>query len=88
MVVLHMKQTTHQLKEATMATFSVTCPCGSGHVVTASDAGFSATTITVDGCSVCRQSGIVSREMRKSWGLANEVSSSVLVPNDGLVAFV
>ena len=61
--------TINQKGESTMTHFSVTCPCGSGHTVEASDAGFSATTVTVAACQICRTAGIVSREMRKSYGV-------------------
>ena len=70
-----------------MSSFSVTCPCGSCHTVEASDAGFSATTITVAACPTCRNSGIVSREMRKSYGVEHYVSAPSVQHRDGLVVF-
>jgi hypothetical protein len=74
-------------REAIVSNFSVTCPCGSGHVVEASDAGFSAVTITVAACGSCREAGIVSREMRKSYGVSAYVSTPAVRHADGLVAF-
>ena len=66
-----------------MTHFSVTCPCGSGHTVEASDAGFSATTVTVAACQICRTAGIVSREMRKSYGVEHYVSVPSLQHSNG-----
>jgi hypothetical protein len=74
-------------KETSVSRFSVTCPCGSGLVVEASDAGFSATTITVAACPTCRESGIVAREMRKSYGIEAYVSIPSMQHRDGLVVF-
>ncbi len=70
-----------------MSHFSVSCPCGSGHAVEASDAGFSAVTITVAACTECSASGIISREMRKSYGISAYVHTPAVSHKDGLVVF-
>lgn len=70
-----------------MSSFIVSCPCGCGEPVAAHDAGWGATTITVDACADGREAGIVSREMRKSWGLEHAVVAPSLAHRDGLVAF-
>ena len=63
----------------------VYCPCGSQIPVSAESAGFSATTITVGACGICQQAGIVSREMRKSYGIAAVMPTVTLWHRDGLV---
>jgi hypothetical protein len=70
-----------------MTTFSVSCPCGCGEVVTATDEGFSATSCEVTACAKRRASGVVSDTMRKSvaYGLCTGLHS--VAHKDGLVAF-
>ena len=70
-----------------MSSFTVSCPCGCGEHVAAHDAGWGATTITVDACPAVCAAGIVSREMRKSWGLEHAVVAPSLAHRDGLVVF-
>lgn len=66
--------------------FSIVCPC-CGSVVTASDAGFSATTVEVKACPTGQAAGIVSRTMRKSAAYAAAAPVTVLAHRDGLVSF-
>ena len=71
-----------------MITLFVSCPCSCGEVVPATDAGFAATTVEVDGCTASKAAGIVSRTMRKSWAVSHEVSASSPVRHAvGLVEF-
>lgn len=76
-------------EEVAVSHFFVYCPCGSHEVVQASDAGFSATTITVAACQPCRDSqGAISYEMRKSYGIEAYVHQDVALQHqDGLVVF-
>lgn len=66
--------------------FSIVCPC-CGSVVTASDAGFSATTVTVAACPTQAAAGIASTTMRKSAAYAAATPVTVLAHRDGLVSF-
>lgn len=73
-------------KEATMAfssTFSITCP-NCGDVLAATDAGFSATTVTTAGC-FCGEVGTVVRK-GTAYGMATPVAVG-LRHQDGLVTF-
>lgn len=81
--------TTTKAKEASMTnTFTVTCPCGCGEPVTATDAGFSATTVTVAACSKWAANGITTSKVRKSWAFSHEVTSARPVSHvSGLVVF-
>lgn len=74
-------------KEAPVATFQVSCPCGCGEAVEALDAGFAATSVEVKACSKWAANGITSSRLRKSWALQNAVPVAVLSHRDGLVAF-
>ena len=68
-------------KESTMG-FSITCPeCGD--VLFATDAGFTATTVTTDGC-FC---GTVGPVVRKGTAYGLATPTTVLRHQDGLVAF-
>lgn len=71
-------------REVTVSYFSVSCPCGCGESVTATDEGFTATTVTVEGCST---SGIRSAVVRKSWAYSHAVPVTALRHRDGLVVF-
>lgn len=73
-------------EEAIMATFTVLCPC-CGSAVSASDAGFSATTVEIAACPTGQAAGIVSRTMRKSAAYAAAAPVTVLAHRDGLVSF-
>lgn len=67
-------------------TFQITCNCGCGEAVTATDAGFSATTVEVTACSSLKAQGIASTNWRKS-SLAI-VSDVVETHRDALVVLV
>ena len=66
--------------------FNIFCPC-CGQQVVARDAGFSATTVTVEACSTQRAAGVVSWECRKSVAYAAIVPQPVLRHRDGFVSF-
>lgn len=75
-------------REVTMSTFSVYCPCGSGQITTAHDAGFAATEVQVDRCPACPgPSYIAGYGMRKSWAVANSAPTTVVSHRTGLVEF-
>lgn len=66
-------------------TTRILCPCKCGETVTMTDAGFSATTVEVTGCST---SGALSLTFRKSAALDFEsVATPSLRHQDGLVVF-
>jgi len=67
--------------------FSISCPCRCGEVVEAGDAGFSATTVTVEACTKVRAMGIVSTTIRKSEAYSLAVPTTVVSHRDGLVGF-
>ena len=68
--------------------FSVSCPCGCGHIVSAFDEGFSATTVEVEACQTLAADGICSSQMRKSWAYSHAVpTASPVQHRDGLVVF-
>lgn len=71
-------------KGATMATFSISCPC-CGTALVATDAGFSATTVEIAACPSQRANGTVSFTVRKS-SLAY-VADGTIAHRGGLVAF-
>lgn len=67
---------------------TLTCPCGCGQHVSGHDAGFQATTVTVDACETRRAQGIRSVEMRKTAALALLVPATMTVRHSaGLVTF-
>ena len=73
--------------DSAMTTFTITCPCGCGSLLTAHDAGFSATVVTMDACPTRAAAGVVSFSVRKSDAYAAAVPASSLRQVDGLVSF-
>lgn len=67
-----------------MSKFFVSCPCGCGEAVEASDAGFSATTVRVN---CCERSELARVTVRKSWAYANAVPTTGVAHRDGSVVF-
>jgi hypothetical protein len=66
--------------------FSIYCPCGCGEILDAHDEGFSACTVTVPACSLRREAGVISVEIRKSQGYALAVPQAAgWTHRDGLV---
>ncbi len=78
--------TTTPTEEVAMFSFSVPCPC-CGEIVTAHDAGFTATTAEVEACSVRRAAGVVSDTVRKSAAYVAAVPTTTFSHRDGLVSF-
>lgn len=70
-----------------ISTFTISCPCGCGETLTASDAGFTSTTVSVEACTKVRAMGIVSTTIRKSEAYRLTVPTTVVSHRDGLVAF-
>lgn len=68
-----------------MGTFEILCPC-CGERVKAHDAGFSATTVTVDACPTQAAAGIVSLTIRKSAAYEAAAPVTTVMHRDGLVA--
>lgn len=73
--------------EMAATSFFVSCPCGCGEHVAASDAGFAATTVKVAACSKWAANGIRSSVLRKSWAYSNAVPVTGVQHVDGLVVF-
>jgi len=77
-------------KETTMVspiTFTAICSC-CGEEVEATDAGFTATSVTIAACSRLRAAGIVSSTCRKTDGYAMaKPQPGALRHSDGLVSF-
>lgn len=72
---------------STSSTFQVTCPCGCGDIVTARDAGFSATTVDIVACNTLIERGFVLVTIRKSRAieLAAPNAHAPVRHRDGLV---
>ena len=70
-----------------MSRFAISCPCKCGAVVEASDAGFTATTVSVEACPAILARGIVSTTIRKSEAYSLAVPTTGLRHRDGMVVF-
>lgn len=68
-------------------TFTITCTCGCGEAVKATDAGFTACTVTVAACSRRRSEGVASVEIRKSAAYAAARPTETVRHSTGLVTF-
>lgn len=79
--------TPNPTEEVAVSAFSIACPCKCGAVVTASDAGFTATTVSVEACPAIQARGIVSTTIRKSEAYSLAVPTTVVSHRDGQVAF-
>lgn len=66
--------------------FSIVCSC-CGTVVSASDTGFTATTVSVAACPTQRAAGIVAVTMRKGAAYGAAAPVTELRHSDGLVSF-
>ncbi len=67
--------------------FTILCPCYCGSHVEATDAGFAATTVTVEPCLYLAARGVASSRMAKSAAYAAAVPTTATMAAGGLVAF-
>lgn len=76
------------MNASTTFTSKVICDCGCGESVEMIDGGFSATEVTIGGCSRRRAAGAFSFQVRKSAGLRFQSADAGTVSHrDGLVSF-